>query len=113
MVGYVQAVCNITYSTGNALHSECAAFGTCQALLGQVVADAFNRAEIILGEFRYSPQGLNWNVGVFQAGKDYFGAIYKEYRFALKNKMFAFTVSGGLTLDTFASSMRATLPLEI
>ena len=78
----VEADAGITYDSGNWLHRSCVILGTCVAVLGMFVGDTFLGKNVMLGDFRVEEQGLNWNVGIFQAGLDYYRTRY-EYKMEL------------------------------
>ena len=65
-----------SYNSGNYLQRGCIADGVALMILGCIVGDTFLAKNIRLGDFFIEDQGLNWNVGVFQAGRDYFGERY-------------------------------------
>lgn len=70
---------DITYSSGNALQRGCIADGVAMMILGQNIGDLMKAQNIQLGDFRIETQGLNWNVGIFEAARlNYEGRYFRR-----------------------------------
>ena len=100
-----------SYTSGNYLQRGCIADGTAMMVLGAIVGDTFQAKNIRLGDFFVEDQGLNWNVGVFAAGKEYFGERYERRLVMLSTAKFGLTTEIGsdysedihTSLDTIAN----------
>nr|URC17156.1 MAG: hypothetical protein [Lokiarchaeota virus Ratatoskr Meg22_1012] len=86
----VEADVGISYDSGKWLQRGCIADGTAVMVLGLFVGDSFLGKNVMLGDFRVEEQGLNWNVGVFQAGRDYFESRYHRRLEMLSTNKFSF-----------------------
>ena len=79
-----------SYDSGNALQYGCISDGAAVTCLGCVVGETFDRKNVRLGDFQIEEQGLNWNVGIFQAGRDYYDSRYKRRLELLSTNKYAF-----------------------
>ena len=79
-----------SYNSGEPLQYGCVSDGVAVECLGCVVGESFDRKNIRLGDFQVDEQGLNWNVGIFQAGRDYYDSRYKYRLTLLGDKKYAF-----------------------
>ena len=76
VVAEIEMECNVTFNTDNELHLATAADGTAAMVLTDLIGRAFEATSIELGDLRIDEQGLNWNVGVFQAAQN---TLYRRY----------------------------------
>ena len=67
---------DISYNSGNALQRGCVADGVAMMILGYRIGDLMEGFNFQLGDFRFESQGLNWNVGIFEAARENYQSRY-------------------------------------
>jgi len=103
IIAEIEAECGIDFDNTNELHLATAADGVATMVLTDLIGRAFEATSIQLGDLRVDEQGLNWNVGVFEAARN---TLYRRYE---ARKMLLTSGNYAVSFPKYTKSIRTSL----